>query len=72
MQKGEVRSTQLLTTFGPGANPGEHDHAPLNGAACHGCLLVPETSCEQRNEFLDRALVVSTVENVGAEFFSLP
>lgn len=53
-------------------NPGEHDHAPLNGAACHGCLLVPETSCEQRNEFLDRALVVSTVENIGAEFFSLP
>lgn len=52
--------------------PGEHDHAPLNGAACHGCLLVPETSCEQRNEFLDRALVVATVENVGAEFFTLP
>ncbi len=53
-------------------HPGEHDHAPLNGAACHGCLLVPETSCEQRNEFLDRALVVSTVEKVGAEFFPLP
>jgi len=52
--------------------PGEHDHAPLNGAACHGCLLVPETSCEQRNEFLDRALVVPTVENCGAEFFNLP
>jgi hypothetical protein len=53
-------------------NPGPHDHAPLNGAACHGCLLVPETSCEQRNEFLDRALVVATVENAGAEFFSTP
>jgi hypothetical protein len=53
-------------------SPGEHDHAPLNGAACHGCLLVPETSCEQRNEFLDRALVVATVENARAEFFTLP
>lgn len=52
--------------------PGEHDHAPLLGAACHGCLLVPETSCEQRNEFLDRALIVSTVEACGAEFFPAP
>ena len=52
--------------------PGEHDHAPLLGAACHGCLLVPETSCEQRNEFLDRALVVSTVEACGAEYFAAP
>jgi hypothetical protein len=52
--------------------PGELDHAPLHGAACHGCILVPETSCEQRNEFLDRALVVPTVDQCGAEFFSLP
>ncbi len=49
--------------------PNIHDHAPLLGAACHGCLLVPETSCEQRNEFLDRVLVVPTVESCGAEFF---
>lgn len=50
-------------------HPQAHDHAPLLGAACHGCVLVPETSCEQRNEFLDRALVVPTVESTGAEFF---
>ena len=43
--------------------------AQLQGAACHGCLLVPETSCEQRNDFLDRALVVPTVESEGASFF---
>jgi hypothetical protein len=31
----------------------------LNLAACHGCALVPETSCEAfRNTHLDRALVV--------------
>ena len=41
----------------------------LHGAACHGCLLIAETSCERRNEFLDRALVVATVEGIGAEFF---
>lgn len=49
--------------------PIEHDHQLLLGAACHGCLLIAETSCEQRNDYLDRALVVSTVENLGAEFF---
>lgn len=43
----------------------------LHGAACHGCLLIAETSCEMNNEFLDRALVVPTVENLGAEFFTV-
>ena len=42
---------------------------PLHGAACHGCLLISETSCEQRNDFLDRALVVPTVSVPGAAFF---
>ncbi len=43
----------------------------LLGAACHGCLLIAETSCEQKNDFLDRALVVPTVDNLGADFFKL-
>lgn len=46
-----------------------HEHRFLHGAACHGCLLIAETSCEQHNDFLDRALVVRTVENLGIEFF---
>ncbi|MBI4325369.1 MAG: DUF1998 domain-containing protein, partial [Chloroflexi bacterium] len=50
--------------------PTRHDGQQLLGSACHGCLLIAETSCEQRNEFLDRALVVSTVEAIGAEFFA--
>ncbi|MBW4530419.1 MAG: DUF1998 domain-containing protein [Aphanothece saxicola GSE-SYN-MK-01-06B] len=37
------------------------DIRPTHGAACHGCELIAETSCEQRNEFLDRALVSRTV-----------
>ena len=41
----------------------------LHGAACHGCLLIAETSCEQRNDFLDRALVVPTVGTADAAFF---
>jgi hypothetical protein len=48
-----------------------HECRFLLGAACHGCLLIAETSCEQKNDFLDRALVVPTVENLGAEFFGL-
>jgi hypothetical protein len=46
-----------------------HEERFLNGAACHGCLLLAETSCERRNEFLDRSLVVPTVECLDAEFF---
>lgn len=41
----------------------------LHGAACHGCLLIAETSCERHNEFLDRTLVVGTVANSGIEYF---
>ena len=43
----------------------------LQGAACHGCLLIAETSCAQRNDFLDRALVVPTVGLGDAAFFDL-
>lgn len=41
----------------------------LHGAACHGCLLIAETSCERRNELLDRALVVPSVSVCDAAFF---
>jgi hypothetical protein len=41
----------------------------LHGAACHGCLLLAESSCERRNDFLDRALVVPTVDGADAAFF---
>lgn len=50
-------------------SPSKHDHQPLLGSACHGCLLIAETSCEQHNAFLDRSLVIQTVEPIGAEFF---
>ncbi|ELR96531.1 DUF1998 domain-containing protein [Gloeocapsa sp. PCC 73106] len=47
----------------------EQEERYLHGSACHGCLLIGETSCEHRNEFLDRALVVNTVEELGSQFF---
>jgi hypothetical protein len=47
---------------------GNEDY-PLQGAACHACLLVPETSCESRNTRLDRGLLVRTVLGDGYPLF---
>ena len=44
----------------------------LHGAACHGCALIAETSCEMRNDHLDRALVVPTLGLEDAAFFQAP
>jgi hypothetical protein len=41
----------------------------LHGAACHGCALVAEPSCEMRNDYLDRALVVPVLGVADAAFF---
>ncbi|HEY3566877.1 MAG TPA: DUF1998 domain-containing protein [Thermoanaerobaculia bacterium] len=41
----------------------------LQGAACHGCTLLAETSCEMRNDYLDRALVVPVPGLADAAFF---
>ena len=46
------------------------DDRALHGAACHGCLLIAETSCEARNLFLDRALLVQTMATQDAAFFA--
>ncbi len=45
------------------------DSAVLHGAACHACLFAPETSCERGNKYLDRTLLVPTVENSDLAFF---
>lgn len=41
----------------------------LEGASCHGCLLISEPSCERMNVYLDRTLVVPTVETDRFAFF---
>ena len=41
-----------------------------NLAACHGCVLLPETSCEAGNRLLDRGLLVGTPEHPGIGLFS--
>ena len=47
----------------------DYERRFLHGAACHGCLLIAETSCEQQNDFLDRALVVPTVQDADSALF---
>ena len=42
-----------------------------NLAACHNCALVPETACEQFNRFLDRGVVVGTLQERHLGFFEL-
>ena len=32
----------------------------ISGAACHCCLLVPETACEKFNRELDRTMLVGS------------
>ena len=51
-------------------SPGESlERRWLHGAACHGCALVAETSCEMWNDYLDRALVVPVLGLLDAAFF---
>ncbi|MGW9449855.1 DrmB family protein [Streptomyces sp. NPDC055632] len=41
-----------------------------NLAACHACVMLPETSCEHNNILLDRALLVGTPEDPEIGFFA--
>ncbi|MFE2412404.1 DrmB family protein [Kitasatospora sp. NPDC059408] len=41
-----------------------------NLAACHACVMLPETSCEHNNGLLDRALIVGTPEDPSIGFLS--
>lgn len=40
-----------------------------NLAACHNCTLLPETSCENKNMFLDRGLMIGTLDDNTIGFF---
>lgn len=42
----------------------------LNLAACYSCALIPETSCEVFNIFLDRGAVVGNFRNRAMGFYS--
>ena len=51
---------------------GEAGQGPdsCNLAACHACALLPETSCEEFNRFLDRGIVVGSIQQPTLGFFT--
>ena len=51
-------ATRLPNGVAAGGSVGD---GSLHGAACHVCLLLPETSCDHANRYLDRTLVVPTL-----------
>lgn len=48
------------------------DGQSLHAAACHACLFSPETSCERGNRYLDRAVLIETVETDKLAYFDRP
>lgn len=42
----------------------------LNLSACYACSLIPETSCEEFNVFLDRGMIVGTYKDHSIGFYS--
>lgn len=50
-------------------HPPSRDGRTLHAAACHACQFAPETSCERGNKYLDRSLLVPTVEQSDLAFF---
>jgi hypothetical protein len=56
------------------SNPLCAEHSPgdgdtLHGAACHACSFLPETCCEKGNKYLDRSVLVKTLERDDLAFF---
>lgn len=64
IKSAEWCSSDPLCIEGVGAIAGGY-----NGAACHACVLAPETSCEEYNQFLDRAMLVGTPAHPELGFF---
>lgn len=67
-----LRDARWCSTDPVCMDAGEKGQGPdsCNLAACHGCALLPETSCEEFNRFLDRGLVVGTFDQPDLGFFS--
>ncbi|MGG2016462.1 DrmB family protein [Bacillus sp. S10(2024)] len=48
-----------------------NEESQLNGAACHACTMLAETSCETGNRLLDRSLVVRVMDSEIKPFFKV-
>ena len=61
---GSVPATRSAAEHHPGK-----EGTSLHGASCHACLFAPETSCERGNKYLDRTVLVPTVDRDEFAFF---
>lgn len=74
-QLGRHIEAALRDTTLCGSDPLCAEHPPsrrgltLHAAACHACLFAPETSCESGNRYLDRSVLVQTLEQEELAFF---
>ena len=64
-----LRDAQLCASDPLCAEHMSNDGITLHAAACHACLFSPETSCERGNRYLDRAVLVPTVQEENLAFF---
>jgi hypothetical protein len=52
----------------------EHDPSQtglgVHAAACHACMFASETSCEHGNRYLDRSVLMQTVQRDDLAFFA--
>ncbi|MBU1430707.1 DISARM system helicase DrmA [Myxococcota bacterium] len=64
----------ICAAHNPNQGEGREDEGrEYEGAACHSCLFIAESSCERFNRALDRALVVRTLDHApGLAFFEAP
>jgi hypothetical protein len=65
----EARWCSADPVCGEAAEVGGQGPDSLNLAACHSCGLLPETSCEEFNRFLDRHLLARGPAATGSGFF---
>nr|MDQ2888438.1 DUF1998 domain-containing protein [Chloroflexota bacterium] len=67
---GALEEMQLCASDPLCAEHDSREDRSLHQAACHACLFAPETSCERGNKYLDRAVLVPTVERDELAFFA--
>ncbi len=65
-----IEAARLCTSDPLCADHDPRDRKELFGAACHACLFAAETSCERGNHYLDRTLLVDTVNGSGTGFLA--
>jgi len=65
LYEAEWCSSDPICIESKGQGPGS-----CNLAACHNCALLPETSCEEGNRLLDRALLIGKYNEVDLGYFT--